>query len=1285
MALAIAVGGHVYFVQEQDAIATKHVPAVEAALELSTGLTKSLAELRGYMAIGEVASKERRESAWADLVWPALSRLTYLARGTGLEARVAGLRPMLENLREWQWYVEDTAHSAGDNVALFRLNDRGWPLANDGVQAVTGLIELEAQRGLQGNPMQLKILGDVRSGLTGSVGALSRYVANGRDDGLRQHEQLLTSTEQQLQKYAGGEKIRSAQAGALLNRLTSSLLAYRGMATDIISLRASRPTLQSADWLKNKAAPIALSADVEIAEIITKLRAARIKKTSAVASASDVSLAVALLLFALMALTALVLSTAQARRIAGPIAQLATVAARLERGDFQTKVPELGADEVRHLSHAFEGMRVGMQRALGELSNRNAVLDAEVARRKTLLLLSSSYVASSDALGFAVKGAGALAGVLWTGSRQFRPSAVLGRADPIADDDGVAVVPPWVLEASVSDQPVVLRDLPTAAALVQTGLLRTETMHVVLAPLRHDDVPLGVLELAFASAVDDDTVAFVERMGATLSLSIGAGNARAEALRRTEQARALNAELEAQRDELRAVNVDLEERADLLERSERTLQAQRDELRASNEELESQQMASVQQVRALEAASAELSRANEYKSTFLANMSHELRTPLNSVLILARLLERDEGKLSAARRKEFARTIASSGNDLLDLINDILDLAKIDAGRVQLTLEAVALADLLESQRNTFAVVAADKGVEFTTSVDPDLPATIETDARRVGQILRNLIGNAVKFTESGSVSVRVRPATDDELTRCSLGQPAIVVEVSDTGHGIPEDDLERIFNAFEQVDGSDTRKHGGTGLGLAISRSLARSMGGDIEARSEVGAGSNFVAVLPIVASPRDTDASAATHTSSKRSAPEPVTRNKAPDATSPDAEIPRNSGLEAIGGGDPDRRRLLIVEDDATLAQTLADLGREAGFPVSVAHTAAAALLDIERGPPAAVLLDIGLPDREGWVVAESMRANPATAHVPIHIVTGRMDIGARASRVGADVMQKPVPLDELRRVLDELSPGQGGLVLIVDDDQVEQRLLKRTLAAEGLESEAVGSLQSAMAALATGRFSSAIVDLGLGAESGLDLLQRLKSLPVQPRIVVHTGRELTKGELAELSHVSSTVVIKSKMSAQRVVGEIQMFLSKVAEQAKVVKVAPRSELTAGADLSEKRVLVADDDVRNVFALTAILEGAGMTVDIAQTGLEAIERMRENPADAILMDVMMPEMNGLDATRRLREDRRFARTPIIALTAKAMQGDRERCLAAGVSDYVTKPVEPAKLLNLLRVWLAQ
>jgi CheY-like chemotaxis protein len=816
---------------------------------------------------------------------------------------------------------------------------------------------------------------------------------------------------------------------------------------------------------------------------------------------------------------------------------------------------------------------------------------------------------------------------------------------------------------------MLITDMPAHAVPIRSGLFQAIPRNIIVLPVLFEDQVKAVIELASLNNFTASQLAFLEQLTSSIGIVLNSIEATMQTEGLLEQSQQLATELQTQQRELQQTNEQLGLKA-------QQLAEQNAEVERKNQEIE-------QARRALEEKAKELALTSKYKSEFLANMSHELRTPLNSILVLGQQLsENPEGNLSP-KQVEFSRTIHGAGTDLLNLISDILDLSKIESGTVSVQAEDVFFTSLVEMIARPFRHEAENRRLTFETIVDPALSPSLVTDAKRLQQVLKNLLSNAFKFTEQGQVQLAVLKAESGwapDHPILSRSESVVAFEVKDTGIGIPADKQRIIFEAFQQADAGTSRKYGGTGLGLAISRELASLLGGEIQLRSATGTGSIFTLYLPqIYAGP--TVASAPHFQTFSTTIPSVV-------AAAKDRKVERVADdRETVQTGD---KVLLIVEDDPHYARLLCDLARDTGFKVLVAGTGSEALTLIRDFRPAAVSLDVFLPDMLGWTVFNHMKLDPATRHIPVQILTLDEDRRHGLSRGAFAFLTKPISPESLGSAfakMKEYSLPRRKRLLVVEDDPGEQLSIRELLDHDDIDLEVASSGSDALNAVSQKAFDCMVLDLRLPDMSGFEVLERLSEQKMSNDlpVVVFTGRELSLEEDIRLHDLARSVVVKDVESPERLLDETALFLHRVVADLPPEKQKMLDRLHHSDDaLVGKKVVVVDDDVRNIFALSSVLERRGMTVLSASTGREAIALLESTSDVAIvLMDIMMPEMDGYETMQVIRQNPTFRRLPIIALTAKAMKGDREKCLEAGASEYLAKPVNTEQLLSALRMWL--
>jgi len=882
---------------------------------------------------------------------------------------------------------------------------------------------------------------------------------------------------------------------------------------------------------------------------------------------------------------------------------------------------------------------------------------------------------------------GAVAGAIFVGgSDAYKRSSTYGVPADAKLPDLVRPREGLLGQVAVEGKPVIVNDVPENYLEFGSALGRDKPRHLVLAPAAIDHNVNTVIELGFLRPVDERVLAFLKEASGTIATAIRSANYRSELQNLLEETQRQSEELQVQSEELRVSNEELEEQGRALKESQARLEQQQVELEQTNSQLEEQAQQLESQKDDLERSNAstqlkarELEQASRYKSDFLANMSHELRTPLNSSLILAKLLADNPDDNLTAEQVKYAQTIQSSGNDLLNLINDILDLSKIEAGHVDIRPEPVSVERLSNNLRQVFEPITKNKSLGFEIDISPECPAVIETDLQRIEQILKNLLSNAFKFTEKGKVTL--------SMNRTGDGQVAF--GVTDTGIGIAPEQQKRIFEAFHQADGTISRKFGGTGLGLSISRELVRLLGGTIHIRSQEGKGSTLTVTLPLAYDP----AIVAPRAPVGNAVPLAPAASAAP--SQPTALLPRAIVEDDRAMPSDERRILLVVEDDQTFAAILRDLAREMGFRSLVAGTAQDALNLAQQFMPSAIVLDVGLPDQSGLSVLDRLKRDVRTRHIPIHIVSGD-DYTETALSLGAvGYMLKPVQREQLVEVLHKLEAKltQGvRRVLIVEDNEVQREAVAKLLTSHDVETVSAGTAAETLALLKDQTFDCMVLDLSLPDASGYSLLETISQEDTHsfPPVIVYTGRVLASDEEEKLRRYSKSIIIKGAKSPERLLDEVSLFLHQVVselpdEQQKMIRKARHRD----ALLEGRRILIVEDDVRNVYALTNILEPRGALIQIARNGQEALDALEKSSADdvskidLVLMDVMMPVMDGLTATRAIRKNPDWKKLPIITLTAKAMPDDQQRCIDAGANDYMAKPLDVEKLLSLVRVWM--
>lgn len=869
-------------------------------------------------------------------------------------------------------------------------------------------------------------------------------------------------------------------------------------------------------------------------------------------------------------------------------------------------------------------------------------------------------------------------------------------------------------QCALEKKPLLLSDVPDDYIKISSGLGEATPDHIYFYPVLFEEVLIGVIELGVLGQFEDAKQAYIEKACETVGVAVNLARIRMKQQELLEETQSQSEELQTQQEEMRQTNEELEEQSQALEESREKLQNQQEELRQTNEELE-------ERTEELEKRSEEITRKNteledsrqmlkdkaeqleisgKYKSEFLANMSHELRTPLNSMLILSELLKKNEKGNLSEKQVEFASTVHDSGVSLLNLINEILDLSKIEAGKIEFVFEDVSLTFVLNEVKRYFEPVSREKSLEFIISRSDDLPEAITTDEQRLGQILRNLLSNAFKFTEKGSVKLEVRKLPQSHmLWDGSVIKNAISCDVTDSGCGIPEKKMKAVFEAFQQADGTTSRKYGGTGLGLSISRELARNLGGEIKVSSIEGKGSTFSLIIPAdgpslnevkAQEPPGRPASEPEEKAVVHEPPEPAETEGAGKTEEPEAGSGRSFVKDDRKEITPDDRVVLVIEDNPDFAGILYNIAHEKGYRCLVADDGEMGLQLSDLHRPDAIMLDIGLPGIGGMTVLARLKENLETRHIPVHVLSG-FDKEREVLRCGAlSFLKKPIgmgQIDDLFEKINLLSSNPVRKLLVVENDKATLKSVKELIEEKDVEVTGAAKGRTGLNKLISGHYDCIVLDYSLPDMSALEFLEEMKGNEVIPYIpvIIYTDRNLTEDERKDLDRYAERIILKDVNSKDRLLDETALFLHRIEKDLPEKKRKVIAKLhDREAIFRNKNILVVDDDMRNVFALSSVLEDRGMILTHAKNGRESLEKLDAQPdTDLVLMDIMMPEMDGYEAMRRIRKQQRFAGLPVIALTAKAMKGDRAKCIEAGANDYLSKPVDLDRLLSMMRVWL--
>ena len=848
-------------------------------------------------------------------------------------------------------------------------------------------------------------------------------------------------------------------------------------------------------------------------------------------------------------------------------------------------------------------------------------------------------------------------------------------------------------QAALEKRHILLTDFPDNSININSGIVEATPKQILIFPLILNNAVSSVVELGSFNEFQDIHLTFLTQVAEGIAVALNTVISRNSTEILLEQTQQQAEELQAREEALRQSNEELEENAIALKDSESRLQAQQEELRQTNEEIEEQKEYVERKNEDLKAArktiedrARDLEQSSKYKSEFLANMSHELRTPLNSILLLSKLLgDNKDGSLSEDQ-VESVLSINSSGNDLLDLINDVLDLSKVEAGKMDLQIDNMYLQDFCKNIKRNFQHAAEEKGLSFNIEITDGLPEYILTDEQRVDQIIKNFLSNAFKFTSKGSVSLQI--SRQNELSKSKLDQTrSILISVIDTGIGIPEEKQRVIFEAFKQADGTTSRKYGGTGLGLSISKELTKLLHGEIHMKSTHGKGSTFTLCLPETLKSETKTMENSPAPSSVKTETDTGRKKKKKQINRKEIEENIKDDRKTISEED---KSVLIIEDDPAFLKILRDLTREHGFKCLVAGDGETGLQFADYYKPSGIILDLNLPGINGWTVMIKLKNNPETRHIPVHFISAS-DNKFEAIKMGAiDYVTKPVSpvvIDQVFEKFNKIISKPVKDLLVVEDNPEQARMISDVIGSGDVSITTSSTAMEAYNQILTGKFDCMVLDISLPDMSGIELLNKIRTNEelFQLPVIVYTGRELTKEEKKLTDEFAATTIMKGAGSHRKLLDETTLFLHRVeanlpeAQQKILRMIHDRESVMAG-----KTILVVDDDMRNVFSIKKVLEDKDIKILIGKNGKEGLTCLNNNPdVHLVLMDIMMPEMDGYTAIEEIRKQDRFKKLPIIALTAKAMKGDRAKCIEAGANDYLAKPFDVDRLFSMLRVWL--
>lgn len=965
------------------------------------------------------------------------------------------------------------------------------------------------------------------------------------------------------------------------------------------------------------------------------------------------------------------------QEMADRIRVISGIAGEIAQGNYEIRVDDSESDALGSVAVSLNNMAEALNTSFKQLSD-NEWLQAGVAGLNNVMIgEKSTQQLTNDIIEYLAAYTGSNAGLLYLLEGDSLYASAGFSYKPAKEREYLKIGEGLTGQAVASGKILELKTSSPDDIVISYALGEVKPAHIVAVPLMDDKVA-GVVELASIREFTSLELAFLANVSNNIAISLTAAQNRKKVQELLEETQAQAEELTAQHSELESMNAELEAQTEKLQASEEELRVQQEELQQTNEELAERSVLLEEKNMEIQKKSEDLELTTRYKSEFLANMSHELRTPLNSILLLSRLLSENNDKNMTAEQIEFAKVIQSSGNGLLGLIDEILDLSKIEAGKMELEFMEVSVKDITDSMKALFDVVAKEKGIEFKIEMQ-DAPLVIKTDKTRLEQILKNLISNAIKFTSQGSVTLQVKKNKFDDKQ--------IDFSVIDTGIGIPREKQPLIFEAFQQADGSTKRKYGGTGLGLSISRELAKLLRGEISLKSAVNEGSTFMLTIPVVGS-------AMAQPVERIVREEPLHEEETGQKNSEEHKKYLSPSIPEDVPDDKDNianddKVILIVEDDVNFARSLLDFTRRRGYKGVVSVRGDHALNYALNYKPIGILLDIQLPVMSGWEVMEELKTNPQTRHIPVHIMSSHKLKHESLLKGAVNFLDKPVAYEQMPDIfkrIEHIINKESQKVLIFEDNPKHAKALAFFLETNNINSEIKSEITEGVDTLQNNEVDCVILDMGIPDKTAYEILENVKKnqglehLPV----IVFTGKSLSMKEELKIKKYADSIVVKTAHSYQRMLDEVSLFLHLVEENKKDEGKSFKTRNRLTNILNGKTVLVVDDDVRNIYSLTKALETLKMNVVTAIDGKEALKALEQHPeVDVVLLDMMMPNMDGYETATRIRGNRKYKDLPVIAVTAKAMTGDREKCINAGASDYITKPVDVDQLLSLLRVWL--
>ena len=1268
----------------------QRIPTAQAANDLKSGIYHSNAALRGWMLLGDESFKIERADVWETEIDRPLEELIILSPGwSNLEnvERLNRIRRNVYKIRTYQDEVEQISHTASAAPSNNIFLSEAAPNVKIMMNRITKMIDLEAKLPASKHRKKLLVqMADFCRTCALAVSKIRVFLISSDKKYIDEYYSKWAENETSYKYLEENTKMLTKEQKRLFQELSESRRKFVPLPKKIFDLRLEDHANLANYILGTKSAPAADLVLKDLKALVDDNGARLIQDFSAHRQEIVFLTKFSAGLFTFELFLIVGLGMYITRIVTRPINRAVQLALNIGEGEMDDTIDLGGSRELVQMGESLSKMRDQISSRVDELAEQKWLSDqigkfSELAQGKTeLQLLADDFMSE---LATSVEAGHGVFYYIDENSEQQTPLSLLGsyafkqRKNVLGT---VEIGEGLVGQCAKEKKTILLNNVPSDYIQINSGLGEKAPLNIIVAPILFEKRLLGVIELASFKEYSDIQLEMINRVTENVGVVINSvcGIQRTEELLQETQRQ--TEELQAQQEELRAANESLEKQTKELSVQTQNLKASEWKLQGSNEVLEEKSNDLRIQKEEIEIKSKDLEMASRYKSEFLANMSHELRTPLNSFLLLTKRLATNKYKNLNEDQIDDLNVIYEGGTDLLNLINDIMDLSKVESGKLQLQLKAVDLEDVCNNIEGLFSPATKMKSITLEVSKEENVPQTLITDSQRLRQILNNFLSNAFKFTEKGSVQMKIHFPKESTMFfgKSRHSGNTLAFSVIDTGVGISEDKQKEIFEAFQQEDGTTSRKYGGTGLGLTISRGLAKLLGGEIHLSSIKGEGSTFTLYLPM------------------ESLGEPGVGEELQKKT-----VESKSGSQLVAGGrngtrflsdDQDKIRkedevILIIEDDEKFAEILLGIVREQGYKGIIAEDGKNGLYLAFTQQPMGIFLDFMLPDMNGNDVLEQLKLHQKTRGVPVHVISGMDKETAAVHGTTIGFLEKPATEKEIKEVISKIEhfSAQGiRKILVVEDDKISQQAMIDLIKDKEIEIECVESGEAAIEKIFKGGIDCLILDIGLPDISGFEVLARLsakKGFQVPP-VVIYTGKKLTAKERSELNKYSATIISKDAESPGKLIDEAFLFLRSLTEGILMGrKTVPNGEQQL---LIDRRILLVDDDMRNVFAITKCLQEAGLVVYEADNGQTALERLREQDGiELIVMDIMMPIMDGHEAIRRIRAGGKYKNVPIIALTAKAMPEDRAKCIAAGANDYLTKPVDIEKLLSMLKVWL--